>query len=180
MRQAVADTCFLVDWVKFRRRDLLFAVFDVVWLPEPVLSEVKSEDTLDWVASKLAERRMALLPETPELRAEALSLMAEASARLSAPLVDYPEAFCLAAGRRLGAVVLTENRGALAVPRVLPQYAGVEVWRSLEVLAKAVEAGAADCSAFDEYREDAVHEFPKRDLEKVLNALSCKTRGARS
>ena len=45
------------------------------------------------------------------------------------------------------------------MPRVVSQYARVEVWRSLEVLTKAVEAGAADCSAFDEYREDAVHEY---------------------
>ena len=63
------------------------------------------------------------------------------------------------------------------MPRVVSQYAMVEVWRSLEVLAKAVETGAADCAVFDEYREDALHEFPRRDLEKTLNTLGCKTRG---
>ncbi len=178
MRQAVVDTCFLVDWARFRRRDILFEVFGAVWLPEPVLGEVKSEDTLGWIAAKLAERKLAMLPETPELRARALGLMTTVSSRLSTPLVDYPEALCLVAGKELGLTVLTENRGALAVPRLVGEYADVRVWRSLEVLAEAVGMGRADCMAFDEYREDAAHEFPRRDLEKVLSRLGCTTRGA--
>ncbi|MGC8995029.1 hypothetical protein [Pyrobaculum sp.] len=177
--QAVADTCFLLDWVKFSRRDLLFDIFTTVWLPEPVLGEVRSEDTLTWISERLAQRKLSLIPELPELRARALSLMTAVASRLSIPLVDYPEAYCLEAGRELGAVVLTENRGALAVPRILPEYSGVVVWRSLEVLAQAVRLGKADCGVFDRYREEALHEFPRRDLEKILNEVGCRDGGGR-
>ena len=177
MRQAVADTCFLLDWVRFSRRDLLFDVFTVVWLPEPVLGEVRSGDTLSWISERLAQRKLSLIPELLELRARALSLMTAVVSRLSVPLVDYPEAYCIEVGRELGAVVLTENRGALAVPRVLQDYSNVVVWRSLEVLAQAVRLGRADCDVFDKYRDEALHEFPRRDLEKVLNEVGCRGRG---
>lgn len=175
--QAVVDTCFLVDWVKFSMRDLLFEVFKVVWIPEPVLGELRSEETLAWLAERLAERKLAVLPELPELRAKALSLMATVASRLSSPIIDYPEAYCLVVGREMGFVVLTENRGAFAVPRVVREYFNVAVWRSLEVLAQAVRLGKADCGVFDLYREEALHEFPRRDLEKVLKELGCRSRG---
>jgi hypothetical protein len=41
---AIADTCFLIDWARYR--DILFKVFNVVFTPETVLREVKSEGTI--------------------------------------------------------------------------------------------------------------------------------------
>jgi hypothetical protein len=44
---AIADTCFLIDWSYWRYRDVLFELFKTVFIPENVLREVKSENTLD-------------------------------------------------------------------------------------------------------------------------------------
>ena len=48
---AIADTCFLIDWAYWRHRDVLFKVFNVVFVPESVLREVKSEYIIEWIAS---------------------------------------------------------------------------------------------------------------------------------
>ena len=73
--EAIADASFIIDWARYSRRDLLFKVFDVVWIPEPVLGELRSERSVMWVAEKLAAGVMALFPELPNYRDEALRLM---------------------------------------------------------------------------------------------------------
>ncbi|MGC9020673.1 MAG: hypothetical protein ACP5KE_05635 [Candidatus Methanodesulfokora sp.] len=60
---AVADTSFLIDWARYTKRDLLFSIFKVS-IPESVLGEIKSENTISWVAQKLAEENMYLFTET--------------------------------------------------------------------------------------------------------------------
>ena len=52
---AIADTSFLIDWAKYSKRDLLFKIFDTVWLPEAVLNEIKSENTVMWVVKTCRE-----------------------------------------------------------------------------------------------------------------------------
>jgi len=53
-RFAIAYTCFLIDWAYWRYRDVLLKLFQVVFVPETVLREVKSEHTVEWIASSLA------------------------------------------------------------------------------------------------------------------------------
>lgn len=60
---AVTDTSFLIDWARYTKRDLLFSIFRVS-IPESVLGEVKSENTISWIAQKLAEESMYLFTET--------------------------------------------------------------------------------------------------------------------
>ncbi|MHC1628634.1 MAG: hypothetical protein ACXQTI_07380 [Candidatus Nezhaarchaeales archaeon] len=47
---AIADTCFIIDWSTYRRRDEIFKIFDLVLIPEQVLSEVISENTIAWIS----------------------------------------------------------------------------------------------------------------------------------
>ncbi|MCC6060950.1 MAG: hypothetical protein LM578_05425 [Desulfurococcaceae archaeon] len=37
---AIADTCFLIDWARYRHRDVLFKLFKTVFVPETILREV--------------------------------------------------------------------------------------------------------------------------------------------
>jgi len=39
---AIADTCFLIDWARYRHRDVLFKLFKTVFVLETILREVKS------------------------------------------------------------------------------------------------------------------------------------------
>jgi len=168
---AIADTCFLIDWARYRRRDLLFSLFRTVFVPESVLREVKSGETIAWIASSLARGSLSLYVEAGDEVEEARRLVEESRVLGHLPSVDYPEAFCLVVGRRRGYVVLTENRGALIAADLLPAYRGVAVWRSFEVLWELVQMGLLprDCgnplAPLLEYQVDTKHVFPQKDLK---------------
>jgi len=177
VRFAIADTCFVIDWARFRYRDLLFKLFKAVYVPELVLKEVKSESTVEWVASALASGNMAIYTETPDELEEARRLTEE-SRRISCLIpVDLPEALCLVVGRRRGYTVLTENRGAIMAVDFINSYKEVVVWRALEILTTSVIEGAfkVNCSNLSElfktYEEDTQHIFPRRDLINALELI---------
>ena len=161
--EAIADASFLIDWARYSGRDRLFDVFNVVWIPEPVLGELQSEHTLMWVARGMASGSMALFPELPNYREEALRLI-EVSRRFPVRHLDYPEAYCIAAASDRGYVVLSENGAAYASQFL---YARARVWRALEVLAKLIERGAIDRGEVHRYEEETKHKFPRRDLERL-------------
>jgi len=171
---AIADTCFLIDWARYRGRDLLFKLY-VVYVPESVLREVKSESTIAWIASRLASGDLALFTETESEVEEARSIVERSRRMPNMPGVDLPEAVCIAVGRRRGYVVLTENRGALKFVELAEDYAGVTIRRSLEILSQLQLRGhlRPDCGdpalRFREYEEDTKHLFPRKDL---LNAVA--------
>jgi len=99
--EAIADTSFPVDWARYRRRDLLFQVFDVVYVPESVLRDLPA---VDWVAESVASDKIALFTETAKLEEETRHIMAMGRGR---PLkrIDSPAALCLAAALKFGYVL---------------------------------------------------------------------------
>ncbi len=174
---AIADTCFLIDWARYRHRDLLFRLFKSVFVPESVLRKVKSEGTISWIAHWLARGGLALYTEASDEADEARRLVEEARRAPSVIPVDVPEALCLAVGRRRGYVVLTENRGALMARDVIPGYGGVVVWRALEIITELQLGGhlPVDCSdpgaRYLEYEEDTRHLFPRKDLSMAVGSI---------
>ncbi len=174
---AIADTCFLIDWSSYRRKDILFKLFRVVFVPEQVLDEIQSEETITWIARSLARGVLSLYTPTREEIEEAYTLIEKSHLHPQMPSMDLPEALCLAVGRRRGYTVLTENRAALLAPRLLSEYRDVRVWRALEVLVEAARRGilTVDCSnpgsIFEEYRTDTFHIFPRRALEEAIRVV---------
>ena len=179
---AVADTCFLIDWARYRRRDILFRLFRVVFVPEQVLNEVKSENTIAWIAHGLAQGVLALYTPSSDEVEEAHRLIEQSHLHPQMPPMDLPEALCLVVGRRRGYIVLTENRAALLAPRLLRELRGVRVWRALEILLEAARRGIIrpDCdnprSLFDEYSNDTLHIFPSKALNRAVEEVEklCK------
>ncbi|MCD6084641.1 MAG: hypothetical protein J7J20_03775 [Desulfurococcales archaeon] len=177
---AIADTCFLIDWARFRRRNVLFKLFRTVFVPEDVLNEVRSEQTVAWIAEGLSRDRLALYTPSRNEVEEARALVEESRLKPQLPSIDLPEAICLVAGRRRGYVVLTENRGALLAPKYMREYSGVTVWRALEIILNAVMADVVsiDCSRpeeiFDEYSSDTLHIFPAKALSRAVEEVRRK------
>jgi hypothetical protein len=169
---AVADTSFLIDWARYSRSKLLFKLFGVVFIPESVLAELRSERTLTWVAQGLEEGKLAVLPELPDASREALQLVAR-SRRLPVRPVDYPEAYCLVVGRELGYAVLTENGGALAVRDYDPSFASVEVLRALDILYRLWKLGRVESfrRELELYERETKRLYTARDLARYGDAL---------
>ena len=164
---AVADTPFIIDWVRYSKSRLIFRIFDVVYIPESVLNEIRSESTLLWIAEGLESGGLAILPEIPDLSREALNIVAR-SRRLPIRPVDYPEAFCLATGKRFGFTVLTENGGAVAFRDVDPEYRDVVVRRAIDVLFALWRAGHIHSfrEELDRYQQETKRIYSRRDVAK--------------
>jgi hypothetical protein len=161
---AVADTSFLIDWARYTKRDLLFSIFKVS-IPESVLGEIKSENTISWIAQKLAEENMYLFTETSDLREEAFRII-EMSRRYPVKSIDYPEAVCIAIGRKHNYIVLSENGGAYMSQFIYLK--DVKVWRAFEVLLELYNRKMIDKDEFIKYQVDTFHEFPRKDVERII------------
>jgi len=69
---AIADTSFIIDWVRYSKNKLLFKllfkVFDAVYVPESVLAEIRSEGSLLWISKGLEGGKLAILLSYPTSR----------------------------------------------------------------------------------------------------------------
>ncbi|QXJ32325.1 DNA-binding protein [Saccharolobus shibatae] len=162
---AVADTSFLIDWVRYSKRDLIFQLFNLIYLPDSVFNEVRSERTLLWIAQGLENNKLAIFPELPQIREEALRLVYE-TRRLPVRPVDYPEAYCVAVGKAEGYTVLTENGGAVALVNYYKEYRDVKIMRALEVLIQLHNRGLITDirNEIEEYNKQTGHRFSSKDL----------------
>ena len=162
---AVADTSFLIDWVRYSKRDLIFKLFDLIYLPDSVFNEVRNERTLLWIAQGLENNNLAIYPELPQIREEALRLVYE-TRRLPIRAVDYPEAYCVVIGKGEGYTVLTENGGAVALVNYYKDYKDVKVMRALEVLIQLHNKGLITDIKYEieEYSKQTGHKFSSKDL----------------
>ena len=161
--EAIADTSFLIDWARYSKRDLLFQLFELVWIPEPILAEVKSTNTLEWISQSLARGKMALFPEFPDLREVAVRLVS-ISRRYPVMGLGFPEAYCLAVAEARGYVALSENGGAYSAQFL---YSRAKVWRAFDVLAELVRRGVLTRQDVVKYQEETAHRFSRRDLQAL-------------
>ncbi len=172
---AVSDTCFLIDWARFSRRDLLFRIFDKVLVPKQILDEVKSLTTVEFVSSYMASGSLVYFEPIPSVLEEADQLVRESYELVEVRRLDLPEAICLVMGKRFGYVVLTENLGALILARRRSDLRSVVVWRSLEVLAEACRRGifgGEPTELFQLFSGETKHVFNEEELRKILEELS--------
>ncbi len=172
---AIADTCFLIDWSLWKKRDIIFQLFKTIFVPEVILNEVKSEGVISWIAEALAQGKLSLFTETSEILEEARSLIERSRMTPGIRGVDLPEAICLVVGKRRGYMVLTENRGALMIVNLFEEFSNVKVWRALEVIAEAIRRGILQTphieNIFMEYEVETKHRFPRVDLDNVIRKL---------
>ncbi|QXJ32187.1 hypothetical protein J5U22_01746 [Saccharolobus shibatae] len=127
------DTSFLIDWVRYENRDLLFDYYSIIFLTESVLYEIRTEKPLLWISEWLAKGRIKILEETIDVRRKAL-LVVDMTRGIPLRSADYPEAVCLVLGKEMGLDVLTENGGIFAAKEIIEEYSTVNVYRGIDVL----------------------------------------------
>jgi predicted nucleic acid-binding protein len=161
MSTAVADTCFLVHWLRYRDRERIFEVFESIAVPVMVLDEMGARGRV-MLAPWLASRRAFLIPRINDYEVEALRLV-EFSRSQRLPTLDPPEAYCLAVAKRRGYAVLTDNKAPKYLAQILKDYSGVKVLDSLDILALIYGDDLAD--AVKAYKEDTGLVFSRTRLK---------------
>jgi len=154
------DTCFLVDWALYSKRDLLFRAFQYCYIVEDVMDEVRSERTVEFLAEGLANGFFVIYPFRRDLEAIVREIITTTDPRVRR--LDPPEAYALAIGLREGVVVLTENKGALALVKYVEKYRGITVWRSYELLVELARRGLINLNEeLTRYERETGHRFPR-------------------
>jgi predicted nucleic acid-binding protein len=161
MSTAVADTCFLVHWLRFRERERIFEVFESIAVPVMVLDEMGARGRV-MLAPWLASRRAFLIPRINDYEVEALRLV-EFSRSQRLPTLDPPEAYCLAVAKRRGYAVLTDNKAPKYLAQILKDYSTVKVLDSLDILSLIYGDDLAE--AVKAYKEDTGLVFSKTRLK---------------
>ncbi len=157
------DTCFLIDWARYRRREILAKLFDYCFIVDEIFREIKSEYTIRYISKLLEEGFLVIYPFKDRLE-DIIRKLIDISARdPRIKTLDPPETYALAIGLYENAIVLTENKGVLNLTRLYPEYSNVKVWRSVEVLREAYNKGLIR-DFYEElrnYEVDTGHKFPR-------------------
>jgi len=170
------DACFIIDWTRWGRRDLLWRVFSTGFVPEPVLREVVTPTPLRALREWMVAGLLTVYPSSREAEDEAIRLILEMRRDPRIPRIDPPEALCVVVARRIGAAVLTENRGILRAYQLAPEsLAPAVVWNSLRLLAHLYATGLAEAGSFAElvreYEDEVKHAFSRREVDAVAREL---------
>lgn len=166
-KKSIADTSFIIDWSKYDKNGLLFEYYNIVYITESVLNEIKTELPLLWISSYLIEGKIKILEETAEIRHKALRIV-EMTRTLPVRSCDYPESVCLVHGKELGIHVLTENGGVFVAKDILDEFKDVQVLRGIDILYNLTLLGKI--SDFKEevmkYMNITKHKYTKDILSK--------------
>jgi len=162
---ASLDTCFIIDWARYRNRRILEEIFEHGYVVEEILNEVKSESAVAYLGELMARDFLVIYPFRSALNDIVKNAVQLSMAEPQIRVIDPPEALALAIAVRENCVCVTENRGVLELVRIHPDRFNVGVWRSYEILKEANRMGVIEnlSEELANYEKDTRHMFPRRE-----------------
>jgi len=160
------DTCFLIEWSRYRKRELLTKVFNYGYITEDILAEIKSEQTLEFASKLLSSGFLVIYPFKRELEESVRKIIETSIHDPRIRIIDPPEAYALAIGLREKCIVLTENKGVLRLVELYHNDFPVTVWGAYELLKFLYKKGYINnfWEELKNYTHDTHHMFPRRKL----------------
>jgi len=176
--QGVVDTCFIIDWAKYRRRKILNNIFKLLLIHEEALAQIKSPKAVEYISQLLSRGIMRLYPWSSSEEEMYIKLRDEIVADPRIPALERPDILCLIIAYKTNSILLSENIGILRVTQFHPVYSKVRVWTSLEVLEQAVYKEVIKVNALEdfikvvrEYEIDTKHMFSRKRLKEALERV---------
>ena len=174
----VLDACFIIDWSRYRRRKLLSKLFDIMYIHEEVLAQIRSIVAIEYVTELMARGTLRLYAWSDTDEVEFVRLREEVSSDPRIPAVERPDILCLIIAKSLNAILLSENVGIHRIVQYSPRYKDANVWTALEVLENMVYKELITIRNEEEfldyireYEEDTAHKFRRKRVEKCIKRL---------
>jgi hypothetical protein len=163
---AVADTCFLINWLSFRRWEDIFRLFNRILLPSIMVPELRSQRVRSRVEELAYSGRLVVLPRVDYVDREALRIFNLVNSTPGLPRIDEPEAYGLAYAALHGIPFLTDNASPRIAARSLSPLRGVIVHDSLDLLVLLYrESGLR--AAVEEFMSDTSVTFSRERLREA-------------
>lgn len=181
--KGVLDACFLIDWGKYGRSEILRKLFKNIVVSDEVWDEIESEQAAILLGTWYAEGFFYKAILTPEDMRDVDQLLEQASDNPSIGALHKAEATALVYAKKRGFNhVLSENKVVKRVVESIEEYKNLKVWSAIDILKEAMIRGILvvknenDFDYYlDEYSEQTKHFFNKvsRDNAKreVLRIL---------
>jgi len=169
----VIDACFVIDWSLYGRRDILKDIFSSFYITADVFDELKSERAYNMIIEWRRENICVIVGLTERELNDVRALMRRVDENPEMPAIDFPEATAIIYAKKYGIQhVLTENKGAKAVPTSLNDFSEIKIWSALDVLKEAGSKGILRDfeKALEEYSTETKHIFKEAKKEKKINA----------
>ncbi|RLF13691.1 MAG: hypothetical protein DRJ66_07385 [Thermoprotei archaeon] len=174
----VLDACFIIDWSRYRRRKLLSKLFDIMYIHEEVLAQIRSTIAIEYVTELMMRGILRLYAWSDADETEFIRLRDDVSSDPRIPAVERPDILCLIIAKALNAILLSENVGIHRIVEYNPRYRNVSIWTALEVLENMVYKGLITIRDEEEfldyireYEEDTAHKFRRRRIEECIERL---------
>jgi hypothetical protein len=163
---AVADTCFLINWLSFRRWEDIFRLFNRILLPSIMVPELRSQRVRSRVEELAYSGRLVVLPRVDYVDREALRIFNLVNSTPGLPRIDEPEAYGLAYAALHGIPFLTDNASPRIAARSLSPLRDVTVYDSLDLLVLLYrESGLR--AAVEEFMSDTSVTFSRERLREA-------------
>ena len=166
MSLAVADTCFLINWLSFRRWEDIFRLFRRILLPSIMVPEIRSQRVRSRVEELAYKGHLVILPRADYVDREALRIFNLVNSTPHLPRIDEPEAYGLAYAALHGVPFLTDNASPKVAVRSLSSLRGVVVHDSLDLLVLLYRGGELR-TAVREFMSDTSIVFSRERLREA-------------
>jgi hypothetical protein len=163
---AVADTCFLINWLSFRRWEGIFKLFYRILLPSIMVPELRSQNVRSRIEELAYRGRLVILPRTDYVDREALRIFNLVNSTPGLPRIDEPEAYGLAYAALHGIPFLTDNASPKVAVGSLSSLRGVHVYDSLDLLV-LLYRGSELREAVREFMSDTSIVFSRERLKEA-------------
>ena len=161
---ASIDTCFIIDWSRYRKNYFLEKIFKYIFITEEIMNEISSEKTLEYLSRLLIKGFLIIYPFKTQLSSTIRRILDISITDPRIPSLDPPEAYAFAIAYKEKCICLTENKGIIRLIEYYDEFKGVKVWRSLELFKYLKNIGLIKDleRELENYSEDTGHVFPKK------------------
>ena len=161
---ASIDTCFIIDWSRYRKNYFLEKIFKYIFITEEIMNEISSEKTLEYLSRLLIKGFLIIYPFKTQLLSIIRRILDISITDPRIPSLDPPEAYAFAIAYKEKCICLTENKGIIRLIEYYDEFKGVKVWRSLELFKYLKNIGLIKDleRELENYSEDTGHVFPKK------------------
>ncbi|MCD6456564.1 MAG: hypothetical protein J7K81_07250 [Methanophagales archaeon] len=177
--KGVIDTCFLVDWVDYRRRDILKLIFDEVILLSEIEKEISDQKARKIIRNWMDERFMKFIRPSQRDINEAIELTTNSYLSTLIGEIHYADALIIAHAKNTGIKnIISENHAVLHLPEHHPLYMDVVVLTAGDIILHAAKMGYINVRSEDdfanilgEYQKETKRKYSTHFVQKLIKEL---------
>lgn len=176
--KGIINTCFLVDWVDYKRRDLLKGVFDEVILLSEIEKEISDQKARKNIRNWLEEEFMKFIRPSQKDINDAVELTTNSFLSTLIGEIHYADALIMAHAKNTGIKnVISEDHAVIYLPQHHPLYKDIVVLTAGDIIFHAVKGGNIKVESvddfvnmLDEYQEETKRRYSTDFVQKLIKS----------